>query len=230
MREQISQGADVIKFAATGGVNSNIAGGLNQQMFADEMQVIVETAHMFGRKVAAHAHGKNGIEAALRAGVDSIEHGTFSDAETNALFKKRNAWLVPTMVAPHAAYAQAKAGARSLNTLRKAEEAMAIHNKNTTGAIRDGVRIAFGTDAGVYPHGDNAREFAVYVVEGMSPLVAMRSATLHAAELLGVNDRGAIATGLLADLVAVPGNPLEDIRVTERPVFVMVGGVVVVGH
>ncbi len=108
VREQISQGADVIKFAATGGVNSNIAGGLNQQMFADEMKAIVDTAHMFGRKVAAHAHGQNGIKAALEAGVDSIEHGTYTDAQTNALFKKSNAWLVPTMVAPHAALAQAK--------------------------------------------------------------------------------------------------------------------------
>ena len=108
VREQISQGADVIKFAATGGVNSNIAGGLNQQMFADEMKAIVDTAHMFGRKVAAHAHGQNGIKAALEAGVDSIEHGTYTDAQTNALFKKSGAWLVPTMVAPHAALAQAQ--------------------------------------------------------------------------------------------------------------------------
>ena len=119
VREQISQGAEVIKFAATGGVNSNIAGGLNQQMFADEMKAIVETAHMFGRKVAAHAHGQNGIKAALEAGVDSIEHGTYTDAETNALFKKTGAWLVPTFVAPHAALAQARAGARSKARSRK---------------------------------------------------------------------------------------------------------------
>ena len=117
VREQISQGADVIKFAATGGVNSNIAGGLNQQMFADEMKAIIDTAHMFGRKVAAHAHGQNGIKTALEAGVDSIEHGTYTDAQTNALFKKTGAWLVPTMIAPHAALAQARAGARSKNTL-----------------------------------------------------------------------------------------------------------------
>lgn len=227
VREQISQGADVIKFAATGGVNSNIAGGLNQQMFADEMQAIVETAHMFGRKVAAHAHGKNGIKAALEAGVDSIEHGTFSDAETNALFKKRNAWLVPTMVAPHAAYAQAKAGARSLNTLKKAEETVAIHGKNIAGAIRDGVKIAFGTDAGVGDHAKNAEEFSLLVGAGMTPAAAIRAATLDAATLLGQADRiGTLEPGKDADIIAVSGSPIEDVKRLENVNFVMRRGVV----
>jgi imidazolonepropionase-like amidohydrolase len=227
VREQISQGADVIKFAATGGVNSNIAGGLNQQMFADEMQAIVETAHMFGRKVAAHAHGKNGIKAALEAGVDSIEHGTFTDAETNALFKKRNAWLVPTMVAPHAAYAQAKAGARSLNTLKKAEETVAIHGKNVGGAIRDGVKIAFGTDAGVGDHAKNAEEFSLLVGAGMTPAAAIRAATLDAATLLGQADRiGTLEPGKDADIIAVSGSPIEDVKRLENVNFVMRRGVV----
>lgn len=227
VREQISQGADVIKFAATGGVNSNIAGGLNQQMFADEMQAIVETAHMFGRKVAAHAHGKNGIKAALEAGVDSIEHGTFSDAETNALFKKRNAWLVPTMVAPHAAYAQAKAGARSLNTLKKAEETVTIHGKNVAGAIRDGVKIAFGTDAGVGDHAKNAEEFSLLVGAGMAPAAAIRAATLDAATLLGQADRiGTLEPGKDADIIAVTGSPIEDVKRLENVNFVMRRGVV----
>lgn len=227
VREQISQGADVIKFAATGGVNSNIAGGLNQQMFADEMQAIVETAHLFGRKVAAHAHGKNGIKAALEAGVDSIEHGTYTDAETNALFKKRNAWLVPTMVAPHAALAQAKAGARSLNSLKKAEEAAAIHGKNTAGAIRDGVKIAFGTDAGVDEHGKNAKEFSLLVGAGMTPAAAIRAATLDAATLLGQADRiGTLEPGKDADIIAVSGSPLEDVKRLENVSFVMRRGVV----
>jgi len=227
VREQISQGADVIKFAATGGVNSNIAGGLNQQMFADEMQAIIETAHMFGRKVAAHAHGKNGIKAALEAGVDSIEHGTYTDAETNALFKKRNAWLVPTMVAPHAALAQARAGARSANSLKKAEEAAAIHGKNVAGAIRDGVRIAFGTDAGVGDHAKNAEEFGLLVGAGMTPAAAIRAATVDAANLLGQSDRiGTLEPGKDADIIAVNGSPLDDVKRMEQVNFVMRRGVV----
>lgn len=227
VRQQISQGADVIKFAATGGVNSNIAGGLNQQMFADEMRAIVETAHMFGRKVAAHAHGQNGIKAALEAGVDSIEHGTYTDAETNALFKKRGAYFVPTMVAPHAALAQAQAGARNPNTLVKAQEAVAHHAKNTAAAIKAGVKIAFGTDSGVGDHAANAKEFALLVQAGMTPAAAIRSATLDAATLLGQEERiGSLAPGKDADIIAVSGNPLEDVTRLEHVDFVMRRGVV----
>ena len=227
VREQISQGADVIKFAATGGVNSNIAGGLNQQMFADEMKAIVDTAHMFGRKGAAHAHGQNGIKAALEAGVDSIEHGTYSDAQTNALFKKGNAWLVPTMVAPHAALAQAKAGARSKNTLMKAEEAVAAHGKNIGAAIKDGVRIAFGTDSGVSDHGKNAQEFALLVKAGMTPATAIRAATVDAATLLDrATTIGSIEPGKDADIIAVAASPLNDVTELERIRFVMRRGVV----
>lgn len=227
VREQISQGADVIKFAATGGVNSNIAGGLNQQMFADEMKAIVDTAHMFGRKVAAHAHGNNGIKAALEAGVDSIEHGTYTDATTNALFKKRDAWFVPTMVAPNAALAQARAGARSLNTLKKAEETVASHAKNVAAAIRDGVKIAFGTDSGVGDHAKNAEEFALLVNAGMTPAAAIRSATVDAANLLGQSERiGSLEPGKDADIIAVSGSPIEDVTRLQRVNFVMRRGVV----
>jgi imidazolonepropionase-like amidohydrolase len=227
VREQISQGADVIKFAATGGVNSNIAGGLNQQMYADEMKAIVETARMFGRKVAAHAHGQNGIKAALEAGVDSIEHGTYSDAETNALFKKSGAWLVPTMVAPYAALAQAQAGARSQATLLKAQEAVAAHGKNMAGAIRDGVKFAFGTDSGVSDHGKNAAEFARLVQAGMTPANAIRAATLDAATLLGRSDRlGTLEAGKDADIIAVAVSPLDDVTQLEKIRFVMRRGVV----
>ena len=227
VREQISQGAEVIKFAATGGVNSNIAGGLNQQMFADEMKAIVETAHMFGRKVAAHAHGQNGIKAALEAGVDSIEHGTYTDAETNALFKKTGAWLVPTFVAPHAALAQARAGARTKATLAKAEEAAAAHGKNISAAVKSGVRIAFGTDSGVSDHGKNALEFAHMVNAGMTPSAAIRAATLDAATLLGREDRlGSLEPGKDADIIAVALSPLNDVTELERVRFVMRRGVV----
>jgi imidazolonepropionase-like amidohydrolase len=227
VREQISQGAEVIKFAATGGVNSNIAGGLNQQMFADEMKAIVETAHLMGRKVAAHAHGQGGIKAALEAGVDSIEHGTYTDAETNALFKKRNAWLVPTMIAPHAALAQARAGARSANTLAKAEEAAAVHNKSIGAAIKAGVPIAFGTDTGVSDQAKNAAEFALLVKAGMKPAAAIKAATLDAATLLGrETSLGSIEVGKNADIIAVAGSPLDDVTQLERVHFVMRKGVV----
>ncbi|HEX7114622.1 MAG TPA: amidohydrolase family protein [Steroidobacter sp.] len=227
VRSQISQGADVIKFAATGGVNSNIAGGLNQQMFPDEMKAIVDTAHMFGRKVAAHAHGQNGIKAALEAGVDSIEHATYTDSETNALFKRKGAWLVPTMIAPHAALAQARAGARSKASLAKAEQAAAAHAKNIAAAIRDGVKIAFGTDTGVSDHGKNAQEFALLVKAGMTPAAAIRAATIDAATLLDRADQlGSIEPGKQADIIAVASSPLEDVTQLERVQFVMRRGVV----
>jgi imidazolonepropionase-like amidohydrolase len=226
-REQISQGADVIKFTATGGVNSNIAGGLGQQLFDDEMKAIVETAHLFGRKVAAHAHGADGIVAALKAGVDSIEHATYTDAATIAEFKRSKAWLVPTMVAPHAALAQARAGARSRATLIKAEETVAVHNENIAKAIRDGVRIAFGTDSGVSDHGKNAKEFALLVKAGMTPAAAIRAATIDAATLLDRANRiGSLEAGKEADIIAVATSPLEDVTVLERIRFVMRQGVV----
>jgi imidazolonepropionase-like amidohydrolase len=226
-REQISQGADVIKFTATGGVNSNIAGGLGQQLFDDEMKAIIETAHLFGRKVAAHAHGADGIVAALRAGVDSIEHGTYTDAATIAEFKRSKAWLVPTMVAPHAALAQARAGARSRATLAKAEETVAVHNENIAKAIKDGVRIAFGTDSGVSDHGKNAQEFALLVRAGLTPAAAIRAATIDAATLLDRASRiGSLEPGKDADIIGVATSPLEDVTVLERVRFVMRQGVV----
>ena len=227
VREQISQGADGIKFTATGGVNSNIAGGLGKQLFDDEMKAIVDTAHLFGRKVAAHAHGADGILAALKAGVDSVEHATYSDATTNAEFKRSQAWLVPTMVAPHAALAQARAGARSRATLAKAEETVAVHNENIAKAIKDGVRIAFGTDSGVADHGKNAKEFALLVKAGLTPAGAIRAATIDAATLLDRASRiGSLEPGKDADIIAVATSPLDDVTVLERVRFVMRQGVV----
>jgi imidazolonepropionase-like amidohydrolase len=227
VREQISQGADVIKFAATGGVTSNVAGGLNQQMFADEMKAIIDTAHLFGVKVTAHAHGQDGIRTAIAAGVDSIEHGTYSDSDINELFVRSGVWLVPTMAPAHAALAQARAGALPKATLAKAEEGAAAHAKNISAAIRDGVKIAFGTDSGVTEHGKNAAEFSLLVQAGMTPAAAIRAATLDAAALLDQLDQlGSIEPGKHADIIAVASTPLNDVTELQRVRFVMRRGTV----
>jgi imidazolonepropionase-like amidohydrolase len=174
-------------------------------------------------KVAAHAHGADGILAAVRAGVASIEHGSELTGEILSEMKSRGTYLVPTA---HLA------DVIDLDNLpppirRKAESIMPMARESLQSAIQSGVKIAFGTDAAVFPHGDNAKEFAVYIKLGMSPIDAIRTATVNAADLLGVEDRGVIAEGKLADLIAVEGNPLEDVTVLERPRFVMKGGRVV---
>jgi imidazolonepropionase-like amidohydrolase len=224
-REQISAGADVIKFAATGGVLSNVPGGLNQQMMDDEMRAVVQTAKMFGRKVAAHAHGVDGINAALRAGVDSIEHGTFTNAETFKLYRQTGAYYVPTLLAPAAAVADGRRGALSPAQLDKATVAAGNAEKSFAQAIRSGVKIAFGTDSGVSAHGRNAEEFSLMVRNGMSPALAIRSATVDAAELLGLSAKiGTIAAGKDADIIAVAGDPTADVRMLEKVDFVMKHG------
>ena len=225
VRAQISIGAEVIKFAATGGVRSNVAGGLGKQMTDAEMKSIVDTGHSFGRKVTAHAHGKEGIDAALRAGVDSIEHGSFIDDETLKLFKAEGAALVPTAVAPIAALAQARRGDAPAPQLAKAEEAAAAHAASMARAIKGGVRILFGTDSGVAPHGDNAKEFALMVKAGMTPAQAIKAATAdNAAEL--ERPIGAILPGRDADIIATTGDPLADVTALEKVDFVMRRGVV----
>lgn len=225
VRYQIKHGAQVIKICATAGVLSFEESVGAQQFTDEEMRAAVEEAARHDMKVAAHAHGTEGIKAAVRAGVASIEHGSILDDEAIRLMREHGTYLVPTRFLAQAIPMDAlPPPIRS-----KAEEVLPLAGESFRRAVQGGVRIAFGTDAGVYPHGMNAREFAVYVNEGgMSPLEALRSATINAADLLGVDDRGLIAAGKLADLVAVPGNPLEDITVTERPAFVMVGGRVVV--
>jgi imidazolonepropionase-like amidohydrolase len=227
VRNQVSQGAEVIKFAATGGVNSNVAGGLARQMFEDEMKAIVDTARTFGRKSTAHAHGKDGIDAALRAGVDSVEHATFIDDETAALFKRTGAYLVPTMLAPVAALAQARRGDRPPASLAKAEEAGAAARISHQRAFKAGVKVAFGTDAGVPPHGINAQEFKLMVDAGMAPMAALQTATVNAADLLGRSaSLGTIEAGKDADIIAVSGDPVADVTRLERVDFVMRRGMV----
>jgi imidazolonepropionase-like amidohydrolase len=225
VREQISLGAEVIKFAASGGVLSNVPGGLGQQMMDDEMRAVVTTARTFGRKVAAHAHGVDGINAALRAGVDSIEHGTFTNDETFRLYKQTGAYYVPTLLAPAAALADGQRGALTPAQMEKALQAAGNAEKSFARAIREGVKIAFGTDTGVSRHGDNAQEFALMVKNGMSPALAIRSATVDAAELLGRSARvGTIEPGKDADIVAVEGDPAANIRLLENIGFVMKHG------
>jgi imidazolonepropionase-like amidohydrolase len=225
VREQISLGAEVIKFAASGGVLSNIAGGLGQQMMPDEMKAIVETARMFGRPVAAHAHGADGVNAALRAGVNSIEHGTFTTDETFRLYKQGGAYFVPTLLAPVASLADGQRGALTPAQYQKAQEAAGNAERSFARAVREGVKIAFGTDSGVSRHGDNAQEFALMVRNGMTPAAAIRSATVDAATLLGRAETiGTLAPGKDADIIAVRGDPLADVRLLENVGFVMKHG------
>lgn len=225
VREQVSEGADVIKFKSTGGVLSNVPGGLGQQMMDDEVKAVVEAARSFGRKIAVHAHGVDGINAALRAGVDSIEHGTFTNDETFRLYRQTGTYYVPTLMAPAAALADGERGALTPAQFQKAREAAGSAVKSLGRAVRENVKIAFGTDSGVSKHGDNAQEFALMVGAGMSPSAAIRSATVDAAALLGRSDRiGTIAAGKDADIIAVTGDPLANVRLLENVGFVMKHG------
>ena len=220
VRYQIKHGAQVIKTCATAGVLS-LEGPVGAQQYTyEELKAMVDEAARHGVKVAAHAHGTEGIKAAVRAGVGSIEHGSMLDDEAIALMKQHGTYLVPT------AYLRDRINMAVLPPLvrRKAESVLPLAAESNRKAIAAGVKIAFGTDAAVFPHGENAKEFAVYVKMGMTPLAALRSATSVAAEVLGRDDRGSIAPGKLADLIAVPGDPLQDITATERVQWVMQGG------
>lgn len=222
-RRQIGLGAQVIKITATGGVLSNVSGGLGRAFTPDEMKAIVETAHNLGRKVAAHSHAAEGTKAALTAGVDTIEHGSFIDDEAIAMFKKTGAYLVPTEIAPVAAVAQARSGVLPAAVLPKAEAAAAAMQDSHRRAYKAGVKFAFGTDSGVSRHGDNGQEFALLVEKvGMTPSEAIRSATVTAAEVLNQGDRiGTIEPGKAADIIAVDSSPLQDVRQLEGVRFVM---------
>jgi imidazolonepropionase-like amidohydrolase len=220
VRYQIKRGARVIKISATAGVMSLEESVGAQQMTEAEMRVAVEEAARHGVKVAAHAHGTEGILAAVRAGVASIEHGSMIDDETIRLMKERGTFLVPTT---------ALGDTIDLASLppavrRKAESVLPMARANLRKAAQAGVKIALGTDAPLVPFGDNAKEFGAMVDRGLTVIDALRAGTINAAELLGVRDRGELMVGKFADVVAVPGNPLENIRTTEAVVFVMKGG------
>lgn len=225
VRYQAKHGAKAIKICATAGVLSLDATVGAQQLSFEEMRAIVEEASRQGLRVAAHAHGTAGIAAAVRAGVASIEHGSILDDSTIALMIAHGTYLVPT------AYLQQTVDIDHLPPAiaAKARLIFPLARASHRRAIQAGVRIAFGTDAAVLPHGQNAHEFGVYVDYGMSPLAALRTATTDAADLLGVTDRALLVPGRLADIIAVPGDPLSDIHQMERVSFVMKGGVVVRG-
>lgn len=226
VRAQVKRGADVIKLTATGGVLSNTAAGVEQQFFDDELRAIVQTGHLLGRKVAAHAHGATGIKAALRAGVDSIEHGTYLDDESIALFKQTGAFLVPTIHAGKFVQAKAEEEGFFPPPVRKKAAAVgpAIQGAFAR-AYKAGVRIAFGTDAGVGVHGTNAREFVYMHEAGMPAMECIVAATVNAAELLGLSDQiGTIEPGKSADIIAVHGDPLRDVSVLQNVAFVMKAG------
>jgi imidazolonepropionase-like amidohydrolase len=229
VREQVWQGADVIKITATGGVLSNTAAGLGQQFSREELEAIVDAAHRMGRRVTAHAHGGDGIVSFLKAGGDSIEHGTYLDPEGIALLKKSGGYLVPTLMAgdfvvkivqgPNNFFTPAQ----SAKALQAGPQMLDMTRRAHTG----GVKIAFGTDTGVSRHGDNAYEFQLMVKTGMTPLETLQAATVNAADHLQLESQiGRLTPGRAADLIAVRGDPLKDVSTLMNVAFVMKDGVV----
>jgi len=231
VRRQIQAGADVIKITATGGVLSNTAAGVSQQLSDPELEAIVDAAHAMGRRVTAHAHGAGGINAALRAGVDSIEHGSYTDAESLRLFTRTGAYLVPTILAGVTVEEMAaQGGVLTPAQAAKAREVGTRMRQSIQAARRAGVKVAFGTDTGVSPHGQNAREFVYLVEGGYTPLQAIQMATIHAADHLELNGvAGRIQAGYAADIIAVSGDPLADVTELQRVAFVMARGAVAKG-
>ncbi|MBK8139776.1 MAG: amidohydrolase family protein [Chitinophagaceae bacterium] len=228
VRQRYKDGSDLIKITATGGVLTVAKSGKNPQFFEDEIEAIVKTAKDYGFKVAVHAHGEEGMKRAIRAGVNSIEHGTFMDDEAIELFKKHGTWYVPTITAGKAVGDSAKIpGYYPPVVVPKALETGPQIQKTFAKAYKAGVKIAFGTDAGVYKHGMNWLEFGYMIEAGMTPMDAIRSATISAADLLGEKDKlGSIEAGKLADIVAVDGDPLKDAKSFGKVVFVMKDGMV----
>jgi imidazolonepropionase-like amidohydrolase len=221
-------GADIIKVCATGGVLSLTDDVDTPQLTQDELNAIVDEAHALRRKTAAHAHGAEGAKRAIRAGIDSIEHGTFLDDEALDMMKQHGTYLVPTLMAPHGIQEQIDQGTYiPPPILTKAKAAIAAGRQTFQKALAKGVKIGLGTDAAVYAHGRNTEEFHLMVDLGMKPIDALRAGTSADADLLGLADKiGTLDTGKLADVVAVPGDPVENIRYTEHVFFVMKEGVI----
>jgi len=228
VREDVKYGSDVIKICATGGVMSKGDDPNASQYTREEMKAIVEEAHRLGRKVAAHAHGAEGVIWASEAGVDSIEHGHLMNDDSIATLKKNGTYVVPTLyLMDWNRENLAKRNAPDF-VVRKMKEVSAVGQNNLKKAFAAGVKVAFGTDAAVYPHGLNAHEFAVYVRLGMTPLQAIQTATVNASDLLGWSSKvGTLESGKFADLIAVDGDPLKDVTTLEKVKFVMKGGEVV---
>ena len=226
-RTNIKYGADLIKICATGGVLSFGDDPKASQYTLDEMKAIVGEAHRLGRKVAAHAHGGDGIKLAVLAGVDSIEHGSYIDDEGIQLMKQHKVWLVPTVYIGDWLLENAEAIKLPKPLFDKEKELVPYMRKNIANAIKQGVMIALGTDSAVYPHGLNAHEFASYVTLGMTPMQAIQSGTINGAKLLGLEDKiGSLEANKFADLVAVAEDPIKDITELQRIRWVMKSGVV----
>jgi imidazolonepropionase-like amidohydrolase len=229
VRKQIRRGVDVIKIATTGGVNSRIGVGVGKQIFDDEVKALIDTAHLYKKKVAVHAHGEDGINIALAAGADSIEHGTMLDDASIKLFKSSGAYYVPTLstVNGYLERLAANPNAYPPDVLPKIKWRIGITGKSLEKAYPAGVKIAFGTDAGVSKHGRNADEFELMVKHGMPPGAAIEAATVNAAKLLGIDaEAGSLEVGKAADIIAVSGDPTKDVTVLKMVPFVMKGGVV----
>ncbi|WP_374603283.1 amidohydrolase family protein [Arenimonas sp.] len=228
VRQRYKDGSDVIKITATGGVLSYARSGDAPQFTVDEVKAVVDAARDYGYSVAAHAHGKEGMRRAIVGGVDTIEHGTYMDEELFALMKKHGTWYVPTVTAGRFVAEKAKIDGYYPEVVRPKAARIGPQIQGTlSSAWKAGVKIAFGTDSGVSLHGQNADEFIYMVEAGMPPAEALRAATVHAATVLGRDDLGKLAPGSLADIVAMPGDPLQDIAAVKKVDFVMKDGKVV---